>query len=90
VIVPECTQEGNATITGALFSLYGASLDGTVEYFAVNVTVGEETSREYVISDYVPVKAGLEMLMSNRCGIELTLLIVNAVCCVRYLSSKLF
>jgi hypothetical protein len=23
----------------------------------VNVTVGEETSREYVISDHVPVKA---------------------------------
>jgi hypothetical protein len=57
VIVPECTPEGNATITGALFSLYGASLDGTVEYFVVNVTVGEETSREYVISDHVPVKA---------------------------------
>jgi hypothetical protein len=57
VIVPECTPEGNATITGALFSLYGVSLDGTVEYFAVNVTVREETSREYVMSHYVPGEA---------------------------------
>jgi hypothetical protein len=56
-MVPECTPKGNATTTGALFSLYGASLDGTVEYFAVNVTVGKETSSGYATSDYVPVKA---------------------------------
>jgi hypothetical protein len=56
-MVSECLPKVNATITGALFSLYGASLDGTVEYFAVNVTVGKETSSGYATSDYVPVKA---------------------------------
>lgn len=35
-----------------LFSLYGASMTGSVEYFAVNVTVASETSSDYVMSDY--------------------------------------
>lgn len=52
VSIPTSRAEGGATISAALFSLYGASLSGSVEYFAVNVTVGNETSSEYVVSDY--------------------------------------
>jgi hypothetical protein len=52
VTVPTSRPEGSATITAALFSLYGVSLTGSVEYFAVNVTVGNETSSEYVMSEY--------------------------------------
>ncbi|GAB7335680.1 hypothetical protein MBLNU13_g07991t1 [Cladosporium sp. NU13] len=55
VSVPTSRPEGSATITAALFSLYGVSLTGSVEYFAVNVTVGNETSSEYVVSEYEPV-----------------------------------
>lgn len=52
VTVPTSRPEGSATITAALFSLYGVSLTGSMEYFAVNVTVGNETSSEYVTSVY--------------------------------------
>ncbi|KAM0713324.1 hypothetical protein Q7P35_000776 [Cladosporium inversicolor] len=52
VSIPTSRPEGSATITAALFSLYGVSLTGSVEYFAVNVTVGNETSSEYVVSEY--------------------------------------
>jgi hypothetical protein len=52
ISVPTSRPEGKATITGALFALYGASLSGNLEYFAVNVTVGNETSSEYVLSEY--------------------------------------
>lgn len=52
VTVPTSRPEGGATISAALFSLYGASLSASVEYFAVNVTVGNETSEEYVASKY--------------------------------------
>ena len=55
VSVPTSRSEGGATITAALFSLYGVGLTGSVEYFAVNVTVGDETSSEYVMSEYEPV-----------------------------------
>lgn len=55
VSIPTSRPEGGATITAALFSLYGVSLTGSVEYFAVNVTVGNETSSEYVVSEYEPV-----------------------------------
>ena len=55
VSIPTSRPEGSATITAALFSLYGVSLTGSVEYFAVNVTVGNETSGEYVVSEYEPV-----------------------------------
>jgi hypothetical protein len=52
ISIPTSRPEGKATITGALFALYGASLSGNLEYFAVNVTVGNETSSEYVLSEY--------------------------------------
>lgn len=52
ISIPTSRPEGGATISAALFSLYGASLSASVEYFAVNVTVGKETSSEYVVSDY--------------------------------------
>jgi hypothetical protein len=52
ISVPTSRPEGPATITGALFALYGASLSGNLQYFAVNVTVGHETSSEYVASEY--------------------------------------
>lgn len=46
-----CEQpHGNATLTGALFSLIGAYLGGNIEYFTVNVTVGDSTSSTYVTS----------------------------------------
>jgi hypothetical protein len=35
-----------------MFALYGASLSGNLAYFSVNVTVGNETSSEYVASEY--------------------------------------
>ena len=60
ISLPTSRPEGPATITGALFALYGASLSGNLQYFAVNVTVGHETSSEYVASEYVvldPVQA---------------------------------
>merc|ERR1712183_510868 len=60
ISVPTSRPEGKATITGALFALYGRSLSGSLEYFAVNVTVGNESSSEYVASEYVvldPVQA---------------------------------
>lgn len=50
--MPTSRPEGSATITAVLFALYGKSLSGSVEYFAVNVTVGDETSAEYVASEY--------------------------------------
>lgn len=50
--IPTSREEGHATLSGALFSLYGVSLSPTVEYFAVNVTVGNETSSDYVVSEY--------------------------------------
>jgi hypothetical protein len=56
VSIPTSRPEGSATITAALFSLYGVSLTGSVEYFAVNVTVGNETSSEYVVSGYEHVE----------------------------------
>lgn len=49
--IPTSRPEGAATITAALFSLYGVSLTGSVEYFAVNVTIGRETSDDYVTSE---------------------------------------
>jgi hypothetical protein len=52
VSIPTSRPQGVATITAALFSLYGVGLVGSVEYFAVNVTVGNETSGEYVTSEY--------------------------------------
>lgn len=52
VSIPTSRPEGGATISGALFSLYGVSLSATVEYFTVNVTVGNETSSDYVTSEY--------------------------------------
>jgi hypothetical protein len=52
VSIPTSRPRGAATITAALFSLYGVGLTGSVEYFAVNVTVGNETSSEYVMSEY--------------------------------------
>jgi hypothetical protein len=52
VSIPTSRPKGVATITAALFSLYGVSMTGSVEYFAVNVTVGNETSSEYVTSEY--------------------------------------
>ncbi|KAM0717601.1 hypothetical protein Q7P37_007453 [Cladosporium fusiforme] len=52
VSIPTSRPEGGATISGALFSLYGVSLSATVEYFTVNVTVGNESSSEYVTSEY--------------------------------------
>jgi hypothetical protein len=52
VSIPTSRPRGVATITAALFSLYGVGLTGSVEYFAVNVTVGNETSNEYVMSEY--------------------------------------
>lgn len=51
VAVPTDQPEGPATITAALFSLLGARLSGNVEYFSVNVTIGKETSTEYVTSE---------------------------------------
>jgi hypothetical protein len=56
VSIPTSRPEGSATITAALFSLYGASLTGSLEYFAVNVTIGNKTSSEYVVSEYEPVE----------------------------------
>ena len=58
--VPTSRPEGPATITAALFSLYGVSLTGSVEYFVVNVTVGNETSNGYVTSEYETVE-GVEV-----------------------------
>lgn len=52
VSIPTSRPEGAATITAVLFSLYGASMSGSVEYFAVNVTVANETASDYVMSDY--------------------------------------
>lgn len=52
VSIPTSRAEGSATITAALFSLYGVGLTGSLEYFKVNVTVGNETSSEYVMSEY--------------------------------------
>lgn len=57
VSIPTSRPEGLATITGALFSLYGVSLTGSVEYFAVNVTIANETSTDYVMSEYEVVKS---------------------------------
>jgi len=52
VSIPTSRPEGSATITAALFSLYGIGLTGSLEYFAVNVTIGNETSSEYLMSEY--------------------------------------
>lgn len=52
ISVPTSRPEGSATITAALFALYGKGMSGNLEYFAVNVTVGNETSAEYVASEY--------------------------------------
>lgn len=60
VTVPTSRPEGSATITAALFSLYGVSLTGSVEYFAVNITVGNETSNDYIMSEYETVE-GVEV-----------------------------
>lgn len=57
VSVPTGRPAGQATITAALFSLYGVYLGGDVEYFTANVTVGNETSSEYVYSQYEPVQS---------------------------------
>lgn len=50
VQIPCAQPHGNATLTGALFSLIGADLGGNVEYFAINITVGDSTSSTYVTS----------------------------------------
>jgi len=50
VHIPYGTTEGQKTLTGALFSLYGAVVSPTIEYFAVNVTVANSTIDSYVTS----------------------------------------
>jgi hypothetical protein len=52
VSIPTSRPRGVATITAALFSLYGVGLTGSLEYFALDVTIGSETSSEYVTSEY--------------------------------------
>lgn len=50
VHIPATAPQGDAVLTGALFSLIGAELSGSLEYFTVNITVGNSTSPNYVSS----------------------------------------
>jgi Nis1 family len=50
VDVPANLQEGPATFTAALYSLYGAANSPTLTNYNVSITVGGATSTSYVSS----------------------------------------
>jgi len=52
VHIPATAEIGPAVITGGLFALYGVLLSPTVETFGANITVGNYTSANYVLSEY--------------------------------------
>jgi len=50
VSIPENLEEGRYVIGAALLSLYGASVNPVLVGYNVTVTIGEETSEDYVNS----------------------------------------
>lgn len=53
VTIPADTEKGQASVSTALFQIYGASGSPSVEVFNLTVTLGDVTSTEYV-STYQP------------------------------------
>jgi len=51
--LPASTPKGAATLSAGLFSLYGAVYSPTLSNYAVNVTIGDSTSTNYVSSTQV-------------------------------------
>jgi hypothetical protein len=50
VTMPSNIQNGQATLSGAVFSLYGAADAQTLTTYNVTVTIGDATSTNYVTS----------------------------------------
>ncbi|BDD63679.1 hypothetical protein MPDQ_000597 [Monascus purpureus] len=51
VTIPADTAKGQASVSAALFQIYGASGSPSVEIFNLTVTLGDVTSTEYVSTD---------------------------------------
>lgn len=54
VHIPSDLAKGPAVLQAGLFSLYGVSLGPTISSYTVNVTVGDNTSSDYVQSTFIP------------------------------------
>lgn len=50
VNVPSTLPKGQATLSGSLYSLYGAAASQTLSNYNVSITVGDATSTHYVSS----------------------------------------
>ena len=56
ITIPKETAEGPVTFTTSLFQLYGAANGPTVTDYSGQITLGKETSDEYVTGEYVASK----------------------------------